>query len=447
MPHPKEKSNAGDFRSLTVRNIRPTIADGADISLPLMAPVRQIFPSDRIDDIEGVTTEQLMAFAPLDLRGKRVAVTAGSRGIKGIVEILRATVGWLRNRGAEPFLVPAMGSHGAATADGQIEVLKKLGITEASVGAPIRSSMAVVELGTLGNGMKVYCDKLAFESDGIVVCNRIKPHTAFKGEIESGLVKMMVIGLGKHKGATAVHQLGFDHFDEVIPAAGGVFLAKAPILFGLGMVENAYGKVAAIKALSPERLMEGEADLLKYAKRIMGRIYVSAVDVLIVDEIGKDISGGGMDANVTGRSAWGLPGFDDAPPIQRIVVRDLTEATAGSSMGLGLADFTTRRCAEKIDLAVTYTNALTALALVPCKIPMIAASDRDALLLALKSAQRVPETGPRIVQISNTKDLEDIWVSEACLSDLSGRDDVAIMGGAQPFGFDDAGAMTPWPAN
>lgn len=441
------KNGTGDRRpsgSLSIGNIRPMIADGAPADLPAMVPVRQRFATDKVADATQAVGLQLAPFAALDLRGKRIAVTAGSRGIKGMVEVLRAVIAQLRAWGAEPFVVPAMGSHGGATAEGQVAVLGKLGISEAAIGAPIRSSMAVVDLGTTASGVTVCCDELAYRSDGIVVCNRIKPHTAFKGDYESGLVKMMIIGLGKHKGATALHQLGFAAFDRALPEAGRFFLEKAPVLFGVGLVENAYGKIATVEAMTPGRIMERERELLRYAKSIMGRINLSAIDVLIVDEIGKDISGGGMDANVTGRPASGLSGFD-APPIQRIIVRDLTAATAGSSMGLGLADFTTRRCAEKIDLAVTYTNAITALVLAPPKIPLIAESDRDALFLALRTIGRTAGPTARIVQIRNTKDLEDIRVSENYLPELAGRGDMTACGPALPFRFNDDGDMSPWP--
>ncbi|MBC8157818.1 MAG: DUF2088 domain-containing protein [Alphaproteobacteria bacterium] len=380
-------------------------------------------------------------FSGFALGGKKTAVTAGSRGIKSMAGVLRAIVAELRGMGAKPFVVPAMGSHGSGTAEGQIAVLEKLGITEATIGATVRSSMDVVELGTIEGETRVFCDKLAFQSDGIVVCNRIKAHTAFTGDYESGLVKMMVIGLGKHSGATSIHQLGFDNFHHAVPAAGKVVLANAPILFGVGLVENAYGQAAAIEGMAPNRIMERERELLIYSKTIMGRIQVDDIDVLIIDEIGKDVSGGGMDPNVTGRSALGLS-IPNTPAIQRVIVRDLTKATAGSSMGLGMADFTTRRCAEKIDLGLTYTNALTALVMQPPKIPMICENDRSALAFALRTARIQHAHGARIVRIRNTKDLDTIWVSEAYRTDLAKRDDMEILGDPAPIEFDDAGNLT-----
>ena len=430
--------------SLSVRNIEPTITDPSSIVFPSMVPVRQRFPQDRVEDVERAVLQQLEPFAELDLAGKEIAVTAGSRGIKGMAEVLRAIVIQLREWGAVPFLVPAMGSHGGATAEGQIAVLKKLGITEAETGAPIRSSMEVVDLGMTAQGAPIHCDKLAFQSGGIVVCNRIKAHTSFRSDQESGLVKMMLIGLGKHKGATDFHAIGFERFDAVLSEAGRLFLEKAPVLFGVGLVENAYGQVAAIEAAAPEDLIDRERECLRYAKTIMGRILVPEIDVLIVDEIGKDISGAGMDPNITGRSAYGLPGFDLASRIQRIIVRGLTKATAGSAMGIGTADFTTRRCVEQIDLAVTYTNAVTARIPAAPKIPMIAENDRSALVMALKTARIPSSPEAKIVQIRNTKDLEDIWVSEACLAGLAHSDSLPVRGKPQPFRFDEAGELLPW---
>ena len=428
------------MKSLTLGAIAPTIDDGGSFDLPEMIPVKQRFTTDRVDDVEAALRDGIAGLGDLDLHGKKIAITAGSRGIKDIFAVLRTTVEALKARGAKPFLIPAMGSHGGATADGQLSVLKKIGITEDAVGAPIHASMDVVELGVTAHGLTVYCDKLAYEADGIVVCNRIKVHPVFKADYESGVAKMMVIGLGKHKGAVAAHQLGFDRFHEIIPEAAALTVAKAPILFGIGLVDNAFGKLASVSVMRPEEIVSREPELLRYAKEITGRLLMSAIDVLIVDFIGKDISGGGMDANVTGRSALGLPGFV-APPIQRIIIRDLTPATAGSAIGIGLADFTTRRCAEKIDLAVTYTNAMTALALQSPKIPLIAETDFDALGLALRACPGIDPAHARIVQIKNTKDLNEIWMSTAYKDEIDAHPDLDAMGPPRAFAFDADGTQ------
>ena len=287
--------------SLEISNIRPTFANAKAYPLPQLLPVLQRFPEDVVANVEAETLSQLAQLPPMYLTGKRIAIAVGSRGIFGQVEAIMALVSYLKQRGADPFIVPAMGSHGGATAEGQLAVLESLGITETSIGVPIHSSMDVVEIGSLDEDTPVCCDKNAFNSDGIVVCNRIKAHTAFAAEYESGLLKMMLIGLGKHFGTTAAHKLGFQRFHEVIPAAAKVMLEKAPVLFGLGIVENAYNGVAKIEAIPKQSIFKREKELLIYSKRIMGKMLVSDIDVLIIDSLGKDISGGGMDSNVTGR--------------------------------------------------------------------------------------------------------------------------------------------------
>ena len=426
--------------SLSFSSVKPTLSNDQKLMLPAMVPVRQHFPTNRTIDVETAVNRGFTRLGASTLKGKKIALTAGSRGIKGIVEVLRATVGALITQGAEPFIVPAMGSHGGATAEGQIHVLKTLGITETSVGAPIRSSMDVVPIGTTEHGVDVFCDKLAFEADGIVVCNRIKVHPVFKADHESGIVKMIVIGLGKHKGAVATHHHGFDRFAEIMPEAAALTISRTPILCGIGIIENGYGEFAAIEVLQPNEILARERELLREAKRIMGRLLMPEIDILIVDEIGKDISGGGLDANVTGRSAWGLPGFK-APPIQRIIVRGLSKATHGNAIGIGLADFTTRSCAEKIDLSITYTNAITAHSLLSPKIPVIADNDMDALRAALHTLRGGVPEDPRIVRIVNTKDLENIWMSDTYGELLKQSSDLEVTGAPQPLQFNKDGIL------
>jgi hypothetical protein len=428
--------------SLSVQNFIPTMA-GGEVTLPRMVEVRQIFPADQVSDVHQAVKEALAQFSHLELKGKRIAITAGSRGINGMIETLQAIVTQLLEWGAEPFLIPAMGSHGNASAEGQVAVLESLGITEASIGAPIDSSMEVVQMGTLENGTPICCDKLAFESDGIVVCNRIKAHTGFIGELESGLVKMMVIGLGKHISTEGIHRLGFAEFSHIIPQAAAVCLENAPIIFGVGIVENAYNQVARIEAMLPDSIVEREKDLLQYAKSIMGRLLVSEMDILVVDELGKDISGGGMDSNVTGRAASGLR-RSNAPTIGSIIVRDLTKKTAGNSVGMGMADFMCKRAAEKVVLSSTYTNAITAGAIKGARLPIIVESDRAALSLAIRSGIGDPREAKRIVHIRNTKELDTIWISTAFLSEIADRDDILVMGDPRPYEFDDSGSMV-WP--
>tara|TARA_B100000900_G_scaffold386963_1_gene377835 strand:- start:61 stop:1383 length:1323 start_codon:yes stop_codon:yes gene_type:complete len=429
--------------SLTVRNTCPTIADQSPITLPKLVPVIQRFPTDTVSDIEAQMRAQLQQFSGLDLKGKRIAITAGSRGINGFISIVRSLVSQLKEKGAEPFIVPAMGSHGGATAEGQLAVLENLGITEESVNAPIRSSMDVVKLGEIEEETPVYCDRLAYESDGIIVCNRIKPHTAFAAEYESGLLKMMMIGLGKHIGTTEVHKLGFHRFHKALPDAAKIFLEKAPILFGIAIVDNAANQVARVKAIPADQILDQEKELLAYSKTLIGRILLSEIDVLVVDVMGKDISGAGMDSNVTGRSATNVQ-REYAPNIGQIVIRDLSKATKGNAIGMGNADIITSRAAEKIDLAVTYTNALTARTPVGAKIPLIASSDRQAIEIACRNATSGPDQTVRLIQISNTKDIEKIWVSTYYLPEIECREDIILDGEPRPIEFDESGNQT-WP--
>lgn len=426
--------------SLSFSSVKANLGGEQPLEMVHMMPVRQHFPSDSIEDVGGVLRNGLASFETTAWADKHIAITAGSRGIKGIAGILRETVEVLKAYKAHPFIVPAMGSHGGATAQGQVAVLERLGITEDSIGAPIRSSMDVVQLGTTSHGLDVYCDKIAVEADGIIVCNRIKAHNVFKADYESGVAKMIVIGLGKHKGAVAAHHHGFDLFADIIPAAAELSLTKAPILCGIGVIENAYGELAALEVLKPEEILAREPELLREAKRIMGRLLMDTVDILIVDEIGKDISGGGLDANVTGRSPWGLPGFT-APPIQRIIVRDLSEATHGNAIGIGLADFTTRRCAEKIDLATMYTNALTAHSLLSPKLPVITENDLDALTAALHTLRGGAPEAPLIVRITNTKDLDMIWMSQVYNEAVKTDPELEVVGESKPLQFDSSGNL------
>ncbi len=429
--------------SLKVRNICPTIADAHPVVLPELVPVIQRFPSDCVSDIDAETRAQLQQFSGLNLKGKRIAITAGSRGIKGFVPVVQSIIAQLKEWGAQPFIVPAMGSHGGATAEGQKAVLESLGITEAIMNAPIHSSMEVVELGEIEGNTPVCCDRMAFESDGIIVCNRVKPHTAFAAEHESGLLKMMMIGLGKHVGTTAAHKLGFHRFHQALPDTAKIFLEKAPVLFGVAIVDNASNQVAKVEAIPKDRILDREKELLAYSKTLIGRMLISEIDVLVVDAIGKDISGAGMDSNVTGRSATNVQ-RDYTPEIGQIVIRDLTKATKGNAVGLGNADIITARAVEKLDLAVTYTNALTARTSVVAKIPLIAASDRQAIEIACTNATNKPGQVARIVQISNTKDIERIWVSTSYLPEIEKRDDLIVDGDPRPIEFDDSGNQT-WP--
>ncbi len=309
------------------------------------------------------------------------------------------------------------------------------------MGVDILSSMETVQIGTLEDGIPVYCDKIAFESDGIVVVNKIKPHADFKGDYESGLVKMMSIGLGKHQGATALHQQGFDSFHELLPRVGKCFVDNAPILFGIAILENAYDNPMIIEAIPSEDILSREKELLRIAKDNIARIKLDSVDVLIIDEIGKNISGEGMDPNVTGRPGSYLNEGFEAPPIQKIVVLDITEESHGNGAGIGMCDISTVGCVEKIDLGVMYTNSITATILGPAKLPLIMNNDKEAIAIAMKTCVRTDLQNMKIVRIKNTLELDSIEVSEACIEEIESKEDLIIESEPFEMKFDEAGGL------
>lgn len=356
--------------------------------------------------------------------GSRIAVAVGSRGIAGLPTLVAATVEGLRDLNADVFIVPAMGSHGGATAEGQRAVLAHLGVTEESVGAPIHSSMDVVEIGSVasphGHEVPLFFDAVAWSrADLVVPVNRIKPHTGFRGPIESGLCKMLAIGLGKHAGARRLHHEGYGAFDRLIFEAGRAILATGRVAFGLGIVENAFEETAIVEAIPADRVLDREQRLLEEARRLMPRLHMPEVDVLVVERFGKNISGIGMDANITGRGELGvaLPEFD-GPPIARIVVLGLTPETGGNAHGIGLADLITQRTFDQIDREATWVNSVTAGSLACGRIPIALPTDEEAIDAATRSVPGVRPEDARVVRIRDTLSLSEIAVSdtlvEAC---------------------------------
>lgn len=420
--------------------IAVNIEGGMTYPFPPLIAVDQRFPCKQLGAIGPHITQELTKISDADVAGKSIAITVGSRGITGLVDITRALVDGIKAKGGRPFIVPSMGSHGGATAEGQIEVLSGYGITEASIGAPIRSSMEVVEVAQLEDGTPLYTDRNAHEADAIIVVNKVKPHADFKAHYESGLVKMLTIGLAKHKGAVALHDHGFARFHDILPKAAAVLLDRLPILFGLAILENALDDLMDIELIPTDQILAREKELLEVAKSSIGRLMFDDIDVLIVDEIGKNISGEGMDPNVTGRPGSGLPGFD-APNIQKIVVLDVTPQSHGNGVGIGSADITTRRCVEKINLGAMYTNAITATILNPAKLPMILNSDHDAICVALKTCNQVTPETVKVVRIHNTLEIQRIWVSPALLSSVNSNDDLSAAGVLKPIRFDRTGLL------
>lgn len=412
-----------------------------DVPLPKMVKIRQTFNADEILDVSAALSAALVESGQLaQIRpGMNIAIAAGSRGVAQIATLVRTTVAEVKKLGANPFVVPAMGSHGGATGAGQAEVLAHLGITEEYVGCPIVSSMEVVEISRLPNGMPVYIDKNAYQADGIIVINRIKPHTAFRGPNESGLVKMITIGLGKQKGAESCHAYGFKYMHDLIPAMAKEMLQLAPIMFGIATVENAYDHVAKVVVAGAAELIETDRRLLIEAKAAMPRIEFSPIDVLVIDEIGKDVSGDGMDPNITGRYPTPYP--TGGPEVSKMVVLDLTEKTGGNANGVGTADFTTKRLVNKTDFQALYANGITSTVVRPNAIPMTLDCDLDAIRAAVKTSNALDLSKIRLVRIKNTLQLGEIMISEAMLPDALSLANVAVCSEPFEMQFDDLGNL------
>ncbi|MBP3867042.1 MAG: DUF2088 domain-containing protein [Eggerthellaceae bacterium] len=429
-----------DFPPMNVK------VEGLDrVRIPRMVKARQIFDSARIDDVSGHIRLQMEANLSDKQRfsGKRLAITVGSRGILSLDAMVRTVVEVLQEWGAQPFIVPAMGSHGGATAEGQLEMLATYNVTEASMGCPILSSMDVVQISTLPDGTPVYCDKNAAAADGIVILNKVKPHTDFRAKHESGLAKMMAIGLAKHKGAAMFHEMGFATFAERIPQVCDEFLAHLPIAFGVGIVQNAYDDISDIEVMEADRLLEKDAELLEIAKAKMARFLVPGIDVLMIDEIGKNISGNGADPNITGRS--NSAGFDDILDCKKLFIRGLTEETHHNGCGIAHADITTRRCLNDIDFETTWINVVTATMLNGGKIPMYMENDYDALRLAIRTCNGIDFAKPRIVHVLDTLHLDEIALSETYLDVVAGIPEIELISDPYELEFDGEGFLvTGW---
>ena len=413
-------------------------------TLPRWAPVRQRLDDSRLPDAAAATRSALDAVAVSVHPGMRVCVAAGSRGIDRIGEVVGAVVGRLQEAGATVFIVPAMGSHGGATAAGQLAVLAGYGITPEAMGCEIRSSMDTVELGTVHPGIPVFIDRHAFDgADLIVPVNRVKPHTGFAGPIESGLMKMLAIGLGKQRGADTFHRRGYDDFARLIPAVARHTMAHAPVGFGVALVEDGHGHLAHVEAIPADRIEAREAELLALARTRMPRLPLDDIDVLVLDLIGKDISGTGMDPNVIGRAKAGAS--DTGPRIGRIVVRGLTAATEGNAAGIGFGDVALRHAIAAVDERKTYLNSITAKNVEGAKLPVTVDTDRDALALAIAACVRVEAASARIVRARSTKDLEHLWISEPALDDVLAGGRCELLGPPRPITFDASGMLPEEP--
>lgn len=409
---------------------------------PKLVKVRQNFESVREDHIEKRIEKEIMKeeIAGTIHKGDSIAVLVGSRGIANIREIVFETIQQLKCLGAKPFIVPAMASHGGATEQGQMELLESYGITEEFMGVEIRSTMLPKYIGTTSSGVKIYFDVNALYADGVVPINRIKAHTAFRGKSESGLIKMCTIGAGKQKGAESLHSHGADTFATLLPEAFEIVRKKAKILFGMGIVENAYEETAIIEAIPAEKIYDREVELLQKANQYMAKILIDKFDCLIVGETGKNISGDGMDPNIMGRFA--VPGMQGGPKYQRMAVLDVTEESHGNAVGIGLADVIPKKILEKANFAFMYMNAFTSKMVIPIvKIPMVAADDREAIGVMLRTCVRVEIGREKVIYIKNTLDLGEIWVSESLAEELKGDERFEILSEPMPMQFDTEGNL------
>ena len=412
-----------------------------DIPLPNMVKVRQDFDRTRLENVAAEVRKSLERREILvNLRpGMTVAVAVGSRGISNHALIVRETVRFLRDHGARPFIVSSMGSHGGATAEGQRAILEGYGIREEYCGCPVKAGTDCALIGYTGDGSPVYIDRYAAEADGIVLVNRIKPHTAFRGPYESGLMKMMAIGLGKQKGAETCHAAGFENMAENIPRFADAVLKNCNILAGIAILENAYDETREVIALAADEIPEQEPELLERAKRYMPRILVDHVDLLVVGQIGKNFSGDGMDPNIAGTFATKCA--SGGLNTKRVAVLDISDESHGNGVGFGMADVSTRRAYEKFDFEMSYPNALTCLVSQVVKVPMIFDSDQLCLKAGIKLCAGIEHRNARVVYIHNTLKLGEIYISANLIPQAEAVEGVTVAGEERPMEFDGNGNL------
>jgi hypothetical protein len=416
------------------------------MNFPKFARIRQRFEAPVVRDIPATTEAEVgrMIEAAGMRPGASVAVAAGSRGIVNIAVIVKHTVAALKKAGMRPFVFPAMGSHGGATSEGQLHILHHYGITEATVGCPLRSEIEPELIAETEDGLPVYVDRHALRADHIVIVNRVKPHTDFEGSFGSGLMKMMAIGLGKQKGASYYHGAVFQYgFERMITSVARVVMKKAPVAFGVAIIENAYDQTAHIVGVPADGLEQRERELFKEARRLMARLPFDELDVLIVDEMGKNISGTGMDTNIIGRRMQDFEAEPTSPRILRIVVRDLTPETEGNATGIGLADFTTKRLVSQINHRYTYINSITGMGPQKSRIPIFFDTDREVLEAAFSTIGMTPPEASRTVRIKDTLHLGEVAISEGLLAAAAEREDIEIIESPSPLAFDAAGILAP----
>lgn len=414
-----------------------------DIPIPNFLKVKQDVNREILQDCAAKVVQELERpeIKQCVRPGMSIAITAGSRGVDNIALITKTVVQVLQDMQAHPFIIPAMGSHGGSTAEGQRAILTEYGITEETMGCPIRATMETVQIGTIeGSGEPILIDRYAAEADGIVIVNRVKPHTAFRGKYESGLMKMITIGLGKQKGAEVCHREGILQLGPNMEKFAFGILEKANILFGVGSIENSCDQTYDVFALTKKEIPELEPVYLDKARALMGSIFIPSVDILIVDEIGKNISGEGMDPNISGR--WIVPTIKGGIDAKIVAVLDLTNETLGNAVGIGMADVCTKKAAQKVDIENTYPNSLTSTVTSLCKIPMYFDTDRLTIQAAIQMTWARKAQDVTIVRIKNTMELGEIYVSENLREEVMKTDGMHIVSEPFPLTFDDDGNWT-----
>jgi len=406
--------------------------------------IKQNFNRMKIDNL----SEHIhQSFKKSDLKnrikpGDKIGITVGSRGITNIKLIVKEIISELKKLNASPFILPAMGSHGGANSKGQKEVLASYGITQKEIGVPIMASMDVIQIGKVENKIPIYFSKIAMESDGIIALNRVKMHTDFKSNlIESGMSKILAVGLGKAKGASSIHSLGVYGLKNVIPQAAELIISKTPIIQGIGIVENGFDETMEIKFSPPEHIITTDNQLLKKCKEISPSLPCENIDVCLVQEMGKNISGTGLDTNVIGRLDINGEKEVGKPKINKLVVFDITEQSHGNALGVGLSDVTTRKLVNKINFITTYTNTITSTFLNRAKIPITAETEREAVEIALKTCWQPNRNKVRLLIMKNTLDLESLYVSESIWNDIKEQKNIKLCGGWEQLSFTNDGEM------
>lgn len=397
------------------------LQEDLDRPLPRFHRVRQQFNDYCLSDVAGAVRSQMAKpeIAELVKPGSRVAVAVGSRGIRDLYTVVEQVLAGLKALGARPFIVSAMGSHGGGTEEGQREVLAGYGITQENLGVPVVTTVDTLHLGDCANGRPVWFDRAAFEADLVVPINRVKLHTDFVGPLQSGLCKMLVIGLGNHKGCSAVHEEDPEHFAQIIEETAGLILEKAPIGFGVAILENAYDRTCHVEAVPAQGLIAREKELVLQARANMPCILLPQADVIVCREIGKDVSGAGFDPNILGRSSVLKTFVLHIPKYQKLVLSDVTQASHGNGIGVGLFDVITRKVADQLDLEAMYANAIACNCLIDASIPCTVADEETAIRVALKCCRGIDRDNPKIIRIQNTLHLEYIEVSPALLPDVA----------------------------